>query len=154
MKSLCINKKITFRYEVLDTFVAGISLLGHEVKSLRTQSTSLDGAYIVVKEQSGKFQIVLRGLYISPYQPHNQSPTYDPLRNRLLLLQKKEIVEIERMLHTKGVTLVPKSVGIEREKIKVIVALVRGKKKHDKRQDIKKRDQERDSMREHKTRFS
>lgn len=133
--------------------MAGISLLGHEVKSLRTQTASMDGSYVVFKENDGKYHIVIRGLSIPPYQPSNQSPTYNAERDRVLLLNKKEIFEIERELHNKGVTIVPRSIGTERGKIKIEIALVRGKKKHDKRQSIKKRDQQRDADRDSKTRF-
>lgn len=154
MQILLTNKKISLKYEILETFQAGISLLGHEVKSLKSSQGSLDGAYVIIKIQNSKFQVLLKNLTIPPYQPSNQSPTYNAERDRVLLLNKKEILSIERQLHNRGTTIVPKSIGVERGQIKVTIALVRGKKKHDKRQDIKKRDQERDILREIKTHFS
>ena len=153
MQLLVRNKKLNLKYEILNTFVAGISLLGHEVKSLKTQNASMDGAYVLIKNQNDKYTIILRGLSIPPYQAQNQSPTYNTERDRVLLLNKKEIIEIEREMNTAGVTIVPKSIGVERGKIKVAIALVRGKKKHDKRHDIKKRDQQRDADRDSKARF-
>ena len=150
---LLANKKINLKYEILDTYQAGISLLGHEVKSLKLGHGNFEGSYIVIKEDRGKYHIVLRSLAIPPYQANNQSPTYNPERERALLLNRKEILAIERELHNKGTTLVPQSIGIERGRIKVAIAIVRGKKKHDKRHDIKKRDQQRDADRDSKARF-
>jgi len=153
MKILLQNKKINLNYEILETYTAGISLLGHEVKSLKTLSASMDGSYVTISEKEGKYTIVLRGLSIPPYQSQNNTSDGRTDRDRVLLLQKKEIREIERELKTKGVTVVPKSVGLENGKVKVQIATVRGKKKYDKRQDIKKRDQMRDTNRELKTSF-
>lgn len=154
MHVLLRNKKIRHKYEVLDTFTAGISLLGAEVKALKTQSATMDGSYVVIRETDGKYTVVLRGLSIPPYQTNNPASDYERERDRVLLLQKKEIAAIQRELHTKGVTVVPQSVGIERGKIKVQIALVRGLKKHDKRESIKKRDQQRDAARDSKARFA
>lgn len=154
MQVLLRNKKLHHKYEVLDTFTAGIALLGAETKSLKTQSASMDGSYVVIREDDGKYHVILRGLSIPPYQPNNPGSDYDRERERALLLNKKEIARIQRELHTKGVTVVPKAIGVERGKIKVKIALVRGKKQHDKREDIKKRDQQRDAARESKARFS
>ena len=154
MRILWRNKKMSFKYEVLETYQAGLALLGQEVKSLKTQPPSLDGSYIVITLKDNKRRVVIRGLSIPPYQAQNQSPTYEAQRDRLLLLQKKEIDKLERALHTKGTTLVPQALGVERGRVKVQIALVRGKKKYDKRQTIKRRDQQRDAERESKVNFS
>ena len=113
----------------------------------------MEGSYVTLSFADNKYTVALRGLSITPYQKLN-NPDNLQERTRLLLLKKKEILAIERQLHTKGVTIVPKTIGVEGGKIKVEIAVVRGKKKHDKREDIKKRDQQRDSLREAKTRFS
>ncbi len=154
MKILLQNKKINLKYEILETYTAGVSLLGHEVKSLKTQSASMDGSYVFIDEKDGKFSVILRGLNIPPYQSQNVTADGVNSRPRSLLLQKKEILNIQREMHIKGVTIVPKAIGLENGKVKVQIAVVRGKKKYDKRQDIKKRDQMRDVQRETKTRFS
>ena len=153
MRILLRNKKINLNYDILETYMAGISLLGHEVKSLKTLSASMDGSYVAIHEVDGKYTIVLRGLTIPPYQSQNTPSDGRTDRERVLLLQKKEIREIQRELKTKGVTIVPKSIGLEHGKVKVEIATVRGKKKYDKRQDIKKRDQNRDAQRDVKARF-
>lgn len=154
MQILLKNKKINLKYEVLATYTAGIALLGHEVKSLKTSQASMEGAYVTIQQDPlGKWTVTLRGLSIPPYQVNNQVSDSQE-RERVLLLNKREILEIERELHTKGVTVVPKAVGLSAGKVKVEIALVRGKKKYDKRQDIKKRDQQRDAERDSKARFS
>ncbi|MFW0870853.1 MAG: SsrA-binding protein SmpB [Patescibacteria group bacterium] len=152
MQVVARNKKLHHSYEVLDTYMAGISLLGDEAKSLQTNTPSMDGAYITVQEEAGRYTILLREFHIPPYQVAN-SPSSNPRRDRILLLNKKEIIEIQKAVHNKGITLVPKAIGRANGKIKLELALVRGKKKHDKREDIKERDQERDVLREHKVRF-
>jgi len=153
MKILLRNKKINLNYEILETYTAGVSLLGHEVKSLKTLSASMDGSYVVIDEHEGKYTVVLRSLSIPPYQSQNSTSDGRTDRPRILLLNKREILEIQRELKIKGVTIVPKAVGLENGKVKVEIATVRGKKKYDKRQDIKKRDQNRDAQRDVKTRF-
>jgi SsrA-binding protein len=141
--SLIRNKKATLNYEILEKYTAGIALLGSEVKSLALSHATLEGAYVSIKNR----EAYLRGLSISPYQANNPSSTFDGERERKLLLNRKEIDEIERALHEKGLTLVPLSLYNSKGKIKVEIAVVRGKKKHDKREAIKKRDTERELKR-------
>jgi len=134
------NKKARFNYEILDKFEAGISLLGTEVKSLKSKQGSLDGAHVIVR---GK-EVFLVGASISPYQPANTPKGYDPERPRKLLLTKKEIAVLADTEGKKGLTIVPISVYSKNNKLKLEFGIARGKKKHDKREDIKKRDIERD----------
>lgn len=134
------NKKATFNYEILEKFEAGIVLFGYEVKAIRTGKASLVGAYIVLREG----EAFLKGATISFYQEANTPESYNPERERKLLLNKKELAKIEKELNTAGLTVVPLSLYNEKSKIKLEIALVRGKKKVDKRETLKKRDVKRD----------
>lgn len=140
MEKLLHNKKASFNYEILDRFEAGISLLGLEVKSLKQKKGSLEGAHITVR---GKEAFVIN-MHIPAYQPTNTPKDYDEYRLRKLLLTKKELVELAGKEAQKGLTIVPISVYNKGRKIKLTVAVVRGKKKADKREAIKKRDSKRD----------
>ena len=140
MSALLRNKKATFNYEVVDTYQAGVKLLGHEVKSLKLGRGSFEGSYII--DQGG--EMYLKGFTIPPYQPKNTPDDHDPQRLRKLLLKKDEIAEISKKRREAGLTVVPIALYYTRHLLKLEIALVRGKKKFDKRQDIKKRDQERD----------
>jgi len=141
--SLVHNKLATQNFEVLDTFEAGIELFGFEVKSLRGKQGSLRGAYITI----GPDGAWLVKASIPPFQPNNTPAEYDPERARRLLLSKKELREFAQKLESSGLTLIPVSLYNRRGLVKVEVALARGKKKYDKRETIKKRDQERDAER-------
>lgn len=141
--SLIENRKAKFNYEVLETMESGIELLGHEVKSLRNKQGSLEGSRVVVR--GGEAFLV--GASIPPYQPKNTDKDYEKDRNRKLLLTKKEIGEISGAESKKGLTIVPISMYNKGKKIKVSVAIVRGKKKFDKRENIKKRETDRDIRR-------
>ncbi len=134
------NKKARFNYEILDKFEAGISLLGNEVKSIKSKHGSLDGAHIIVR---GK-EVFLVGANIPPYQPANAPKDYSPERPRKLLLTKKEISTLAGVESKKGLTIVPISVYNKGNKLKLEFGVARGKKKYDKRETIKKRDTERD----------
>jgi len=147
------NKKAKFDYETLETFEAGIVLFGQEVKSLRTRGVNMLGTYIVIKKnKKGNSEIFWVGANIFPYQPLNIEKTYDPQRDRKLLLSKKEINYLIGKANEKGLTLVPLLVYTKKHKIKLSFAIVKGKKKADKRESIKKKDIERQIKRELKTR--
>ncbi len=137
------NRKARFDYEIIEKFEAGIELLGSEVKSVRGGQMSLEGAFVIVRGG----EAFLINANIPPYQPKNAGADYDPLRNRKLLLTKKEIAELAGSGKNKSLTIVPISVYNKGRKIKVEIALVKGKKKFDKRESIKKRDTERDIRR-------
>ena len=137
------HSKARFDYEVLETFEAGIELLGHEVKTLRGRHGKLEGAHVIVR--GGEAFIV--GMSIPPYQPGNTPESYDPLRTRKILLTKEEIDTLAGYEGQKGLTLVPLSVYNKGHKLKLQIAVARGKKKYDKRATIKKRDQEREIRR-------
>ncbi len=141
--SLIENRKVHFNYEILEKFDAGIELFGFEVKSLRKGQGSLDGSHITVR---GK-EVFLIGATIPPFQSANAPKTYNSSRNRRLLLTKKEIEELQSSEKQKGLTIVPISVYNKGRKLKVSLAIVRGKKKQDKRQSIKKRESDRETRR-------
>lgn len=142
--SLITNKKAHFNYEILETYSAGIELFGYEVKSVKGGQGSLEGTHVTVR---GKEAYVI-GMTIPPYQPANTPKEYDASRMRRLLLNKDEIVDLEKAEKTKGLTIVPISVYNKGGKIKVDIAIAKGKKKFDKRETLKRRDTERDIARE------
>ena len=143
METLVENKKVRLNYEILQTFDAGIELFGHEVKSLRNKHGSLEGAHVVARGG----EAYLLNATIPPYQPKNTPKDYEPNRNRRLLLTKKEIKELVGIEHQRGLTIVPISVYNGGKSLKLHFAAVRGKKKIDKREDLKKRDSEREMRR-------
>jgi SsrA-binding protein len=141
--SLVVNKKATFDYEIVETIEAGVELLGTEAKSIRAKHGSISGAYVSII--SG--EAYLLGAHIPPWQEKNISTTYDPYRSRKLLLNKKEIYQLEKSAHTKGLTIIPISLYSKGRYIKVQIAIAKGKKSFDKRESIKKRDLDREERR-------
>lgn len=137
------NRRATFDYEILKKYEAGVVLSGPEVKSLRLKSGSFFGSH--VKILSG--QAYLINAQISPYA-FAENSEYDPKKSRKLLLRKKELVELERLTIPKGRTLVPLAFILKGRTIKLEFAVARGKKKHDKRQELKKKDLARERARE------
>jgi SsrA-binding protein len=148
MSSYAENRKVRFDYEILEKYETGIELLGSEVKSVRGGQMSLEGAFVIVRGG----EVYLINANVPAYQPKNAPKDYDPLRNRRLLLTKKEIRELGGSEKNKSLTIVPISVYNKGRKIKVEVALVKGKKKFDKRETLKKRDTDREIRREYKDR--
>lgn len=138
--ALLENKKAHFNYEVLDKYEAGIELFGLEVKSVKLGRGSLEGARVIVRGD----EAFLIGATIQPYQPGNTPKDYVQDRTRRLLLTKRELKELIGKEQERGLTIVPISMYNKGRKIKLEIAVVRGKKKYDKRESIKKRDIERD----------
>jgi SsrA-binding protein len=134
------NRKASFNYEILEKYVGGLSLLGFEVKSVRMGHGSIAESYVKIKDG----EIWLTGAHIPPYQPKNTPDGYDSYRERKILLNKKEIDQLVKRSKEAGLTIVPLSLYNKGRYVKVDIALARGKKKIDKRQNIKKRDTERD----------
>ncbi|MDD5639481.1 MAG: SsrA-binding protein SmpB [Candidatus Pacebacteria bacterium] len=154
MKILAENRKASFDYEFIEKFEAGLSLLGQEVKSLRIRGAQLAGSYIMVRtnEKNAKAELFWIGGTITPYQPLNFHNNYDPKRDRRLLLHRKQIDYLISRIKERGLTLVPIIVYTKKHKIKMELALARGKKSYDKRESIKKKDIERKIHEELKTR--
>jgi SsrA-binding protein len=138
--SLVEHKKARLDYEVLEEFEAGIELLGHEVKSLRGGQGKLEGSHIIVR--GGEAYLV--GAHIPPYQPGNTDEAYDANRNRKLLLTKKELAALALAEGQKGLTVVPLRVYNKGRNLKLLVAIARGRKQHDKRSVLKERDTKRE----------
>ena len=141
--ALIQNKKVRLNYEITETFEAGMELFGFEVKSLRAKHGKLEGGHIIIRGN----EAYLVGIQIPPYQAANTPESYDPERSRRLLLKKKEIQELIGAEKQKGLTIVPIAVYNKGNKLKLELGIARGKKQHDKRQTLKKRDTEREMRR-------
>ncbi len=141
--ALANNKRTYHDYEILEEFEAGLSLKGFEAKAVSIGKASLKGGRVVLR--GGEAFLV--GINISPYQQANTPADYDPERPRKLLLHKKEISYLEGKVNEKGLTVVPLKLYNKGRKIKLGFAIVKGKKKYDKRETIKKRDADRDAER-------
>lgn len=142
------NKKAFLQFSPQQDFAAGIELLGTEVKSLRAKQGSLAGSRVLVR--GGEAFLV--GMTIPPYQAANTAGSYDPERPRRLLLTKREIAELASAEDQKGLTVVPLSVYTNKNLVKVKLAIARGKKKEDRREDLKERDAARERERVVKSR--
>jgi len=142
-KLIASNRKARHDYSILDVFEAGISLTGTEVKSLRAGRASLVDAF--AQEKDG--EIWLRNLHIPEYH-HGSWTNHPPRRNRKLLLHRKEIDNLVGKIRDGNLTLVPLSLYFSDGKVKVELALARGKQAHDKRQDMARRDAQREVTRE------
>ncbi len=149
MKIIATNKKAYHNYEILESFEAGISLLGSEVKSIREGRISLKDSYAEVRNG----EVFLLQAHISPYEPANRF-NHDPLRERKLLLHRQEIKRLIGKIREKGYTLVPTKVLFnEKGKIKVEISLAKGKRAYEKKQAIKERDLDREMRAELKRRL-
>ncbi|MBU6430778.1 MAG: SsrA-binding protein SmpB [Patescibacteria group bacterium] len=146
MQILINNKKSYFNYEILEKYVAGIELFGFEVKSIKQGQGSLEGAYVTIR--GGEAYLI--GANIPAFQAKNAPESYDPIRNRRILLTKKEIGELALIEAKKGQTIVALAMHNAGGKIKIEIGVARGKKQFDKRETIKKRDEEREIRREMK----
>lgn len=144
-KLIANNKKARFDYFIEDTFEAGISLHGTEVKSLRMGKCSLKEAFIRIDKR----EVYVFNMHISPYEKGNIF-NKDPLRVRKLLLHKYEINKLMGKAAEKGYTVVPLTIYLKGSLVKMEIGLARGKKLYDKRQDIAKKDQRRDAEKEFK----
>jgi len=138
MATLVSHKRASFDFEILETFEAGISLLGTEVKSVRNHQGKLEGSHIVIRGD----EAFILGMSIPAFQKANAPKDYDPERTRKLLLSKKEIAHLDMKTNQAGLTIVPIKLYNKSRNIKVEIALAKGKQEHDKRDAIKKREAE------------
>lgn len=136
------NRKARHEYDVLETFEAGIALTGPEVKSLRGGMVAFQDAHARVD----RGEVWLYSLHVSPYE-HAARVDDDPMRPRKLLLRKSEIRKLAGGVDTKGLTLIPLEIYFTRGYAKVLLALARGRKLHDKREELKRRQQDREARR-------
>lgn len=138
-KYLAQNRKARFNYAIEDTFEAGIALTGTEIKSVRAGQITIGDGFVTIHNG----QPLLTNVTIAAYAQGNQF-NVDPLRTRQLLLHKREINLLSRATAEPGVTIVPLKVYLKHGFAKILIGIGRGKKKYDKRADIKRRDQERE----------
>lgn len=132
------NRKAKFDYEILETFEAGIVLKGTEIKSIRLGKANLKDSYCLIKNN----EIFILNMHISSYEYGNIF-NHDETRTRKLLMHKKEILKLKSNLEQNGLTIVPLKLYFKKSKAKLLIALARGKHNYDKRESIKKRDEER-----------
>jgi SsrA-binding protein len=137
------NKDIYRSYEILERFTAGIELKGFEVKAIFSGKGSLKGSYVSYKDK----ELFLKNFYLPPYQEKNTPKDYDPSRDRKLLLHRKEINYLLNKIKQPGLTIVPLKIYNQNRLIKVEIALVKGLKKYEKREKIKKREFQRQKER-------
>lgn len=147
VKLIANNKKAYHDYFILETYEAGISLAGTEVKSMRMGKCSIKESFIRIENG----EVFVYGMHISPYEKGNIF-NKDPLRVRKLLLHKQEIHKLLGKMKEKGMTLVPLRVYLKESLVKVEIGLAKGKKLYDKRADIAKKDQTREAQRDFKIR--
>lgn len=142
IKVVATNRKARFEYFLLETLEAGLELRGSEIKSIRSGQVSLAEAYVAIDGQ----EAWLVNAYIAPYEEANRY-NHEPRRNRRLLLHKKEIYDLYDDVRRKGITIVPTRLYLKDGRAKLEIAVAKGKKQHDKRQEIQERDMERESNR-------
>jgi SsrA-binding protein len=134
------NKKAFYEFFILEEFICGVVLMGTEVKSIRNGDASIAEAYAYINNS----EIWIKGMRVSKYKHAHTVEKQDELRDKKLLLNKKEIIKIERLLQDKGITLIPLELFILNNKIKLKIGIAKGKKLWDKRETIKKKDIERE----------
>lgn len=139
------NKKARHDYFIKDTFEAGIALTGTEIKSIRARRISLRDGYVQIIDGSA----FLENVHISEYKEGNRY-NHDPLRSRRLLLHKKEIRRLAKAQSERGITIIPLKVYLKHGFAKVLIGIGQGKKEYDKRETIKKRDQDRELRRKYR----
>ena len=140
------NRKATFEYEILSKFVAGISLLGTEIKSIRNNKANISDAYCIFNNN----ELYVKNLHISEY-PNSGYVNHEPKRDKKLLLNKQELQKLHTKVKEKGNSIVPLRLFInEKNKAKIEIALARGKKIYDKRESIREKDLKRELDRKNK----
>src|SRR5437016_1754642 len=138
-ESVARNKRARHDYHILDTWEAGVVLTGSEVKALRDGKANISDAYAIVKDG----EVFLLNLHISPYERASYF-NHEPTRTRKLLLHRKEIRKMIGSVERQGLTLIPLELYFKKGTAKVALALGKGKAEHDKREDLKRKDDERD----------
>jgi SsrA-binding protein len=135
------NKKAYFEYSILEDYVAGISLLGSEVKSIKASKVSISEAYCYIHNN----EMFIKGMHVAEYKQSGKYQNHDPIRERKLLLNKVEIIKIGDKINQKGMTLIPLNIHTTKTGlIKIKIGLCKGKKLYDKRQSLKEKDIKRD----------
>lgn len=143
MPVFAFNKRANFDYDIQETYEAGLVLLGYEVKSIKTGHASLKGSYVTFKKNKKSAEAYLINAHVPLYKFAGARSDYDPARARKLLLKKKEIAYLLGKKNEQGLTLVPVKIYTKHSFIKLEFGVGKGRKKHDKREVIKKRDVDR-----------
>ncbi len=138
-----LNKKANFDYEIIDTYECGIVLTGTEIKSIRSGKANLKDSYAIIKNN----EIFLLNMHISSYESGNRF-NHEETRTRKLLMHKYEILKLRDKLETDGLTIVPLKLYFKNSNAKILIGLARGKKNYDKRDSIKKKDIERQMLKD------
>ena len=138
------NRKAYYEFSILEEFDAGIVLLGNEVKSIRNGDVTIGDSFAYMKNG----EIWIKNVKVAPYKQAHKLDKHDENREKKLLLNKKELVKIDRMLGDKGTTIVPLAIFVNNNRIKVKIGVCKGKKLWNKKEDIKSRDIDRDAKRE------
>jgi SsrA-binding protein len=147
-KIISDNRQVRFQYEILEILEAGVELKGTEVKSIRAGKVNLKDGFVVIRGG----EALLLNVHISPHTTTIQNFNHEPRRTRKLLLHKDQIRKLTGKVQQEGLTLVPLKMYMKRGWVKLDIALVRGKKLHDKREDDRKKQDKRDMERAMKTR--
>lgn len=142
-KVVAENRQARFEYEILETFEAGIELVGTEVKSVRAGKANLRDGFALIRNG----EVWLHNVHISPHDTASQYFNHDPRRTRKLLMHRQEIRKLIGKVEQQGLTLVPLKMYFKRGWVKISLALVRGKKLHDKREDLKQKQAKREIQR-------
>lgn len=137
-----VNKKAYYNYQVIEDFTAGLMLVGSEVKSIRENNFNFGDSFIIFKDG----ELYVKNMSISKYKEATFQ-NHEEMRDRKILLTKKEISKISKLTETKGITIIPLEMFTIRGRFKLKVGVCRGKKDYDKRQSIKQRDTERELRR-------
>jgi SsrA-binding protein len=133
---IALNRRARYEYTFIEEFDCGIILVGSEVKSVRMGNVTLIDAFIYIKDN----EVWIKNLKIAPYKSAHTLDIHEENRDKKLLLNKKEIVRIKRKLEDKGITAIPLGMFVKNNKIKIKIAVAKGKKTWDKKEDIKARD--------------
>jgi SsrA-binding protein len=147
-KTVADNRQARYLYEILETYEAGIELKGTEVKSVRQGKSNLRDGYATIRDE----EVWLNNVHISPHDTASQVFNHDPRRSRKLLLHKDEIRRLIGKVEQKGLTLIPLRLYLKGGRVKVAIALARGKKVYDKREDLKRKQEKREIERALKSR--
>lgn len=140
IKIVADNRQVRYLYEILETYEAGIELRGTEVKSIRLGKANLQDGYALIRDG----EIWLHNVHVSPHETASQVFNHEPRRTRKLLMHAEEIRKLIGKVEQKGLTLVPLKMYLKRGRVKVVIALGRGKKLHDKREDLKRKQDKRE----------
>ncbi len=142
IKSVVVNRRARFDYFILDKVEAGIALRGTEVKSIRNGKVNLGDAYAQIEDG----EAWLLQMHVSPYEQGNRN-NHDPLRRRKLLMHRRQILKLKQATQEKGLTLIPLALYFKGSHLKVELGLAKGKRHHDRREDVARRDAEREIQR-------